>query len=178
MTAADIAGALHGRRSGRGYIAPCPAHDDRSPSFTIVERDGRILVHCHAGCSQAEVMTALRLRGLWPERDRRPWTTVDRSRWIEEQRIRRDALYFADAARQMAEWALEVLSPTDTERAAYSALLVTLRVSPEGAYRAWLENSPVWAAALAQAGRARAKRLQIALARWIAADMPGVADGI
>jgi putative DNA primase/helicase len=33
--------------------------------------DGKVLVKCHAGCSQAEVIGALRRLGLWPSHDPR-----------------------------------------------------------------------------------------------------------
>src|SRR5215470_3605068 len=66
MNAADIAGALNGRPTRRGWRARCPAHDDRHPSLDISETtEGRVLVHCWSGCSQAEVIEALRERGLW-----------------------------------------------------------------------------------------------------------------
>jgi DNA-binding transcriptional ArsR family regulator len=48
----------------------CPAHDDRNPSLSVTERDGRTLVHCHAGCPSERVIDALRQRGLWPTRER------------------------------------------------------------------------------------------------------------
>jgi hypothetical protein len=70
-----IAKALGGRKAaGGGWIACCPAHDDSMPSFSIRESgDGRTLVHCHAGCSQVQVIGALRSRDLWPNNDpRRP----------------------------------------------------------------------------------------------------------
>ena len=66
MTAAALTAALGGRRSGDGWVAPCPAHDDRTPSLSIGDRAGKLVVHCHAGCSQAAVIAALRERGLWP----------------------------------------------------------------------------------------------------------------
>jgi putative DNA primase/helicase len=65
-TAAEIAAALSGYQGGDGWVARCPAHDDRKPSLSLTERDGRILVCCHAGCSQSAVIAALRARGLWP----------------------------------------------------------------------------------------------------------------
>jgi hypothetical protein len=74
-----IARNLKGLRSRSGYIARCPAHEDHEPSLSIAERDGKVLVHCHAGCSQADVIAALRARGLWPEREKRPWTPVQRA---------------------------------------------------------------------------------------------------
>lgn len=73
MTADDIRHELHcGSRPGcvcareHGNVH-CPAHNDENPSLSVTERDGRILVHCHAGCSQESVIKALRARGLWPE---------------------------------------------------------------------------------------------------------------
>lgn len=45
------------------WIARCPAHEDRSPSLAIRElEDGRILVHCFAGCEVGAVLGALGLR--------------------------------------------------------------------------------------------------------------------
>jgi hypothetical protein len=50
-----------------GWHCHCPAHDDETPSLSLTERDdGKILFHCHAGCSQEEVITALQDRDLWP----------------------------------------------------------------------------------------------------------------
>src|SRR5262245_42237532 len=68
--AAWLADNLEGsRRSGDGYIACCPAHDDQNPSLSINEdAAGKVLLHCHAGCEQQEVIDALRERGLWPVR--------------------------------------------------------------------------------------------------------------
>ena len=47
------------RRNGKGWRALCPAHADRNPSLSIDVRDHKILVHCHAGCSQEAVLAAL-----------------------------------------------------------------------------------------------------------------------
>lgn len=50
-----------------GFMACCPAHDDNSPSLSINDGgDGKVLVHCHAGCSQSKVISALKARNLWP----------------------------------------------------------------------------------------------------------------
>ena len=69
MTAAEIANYLHGRKLPSGWMARCPAHDDKEPSLSLRDVDGTILVHCHAGCSQRAVVDALKARGLWPERE-------------------------------------------------------------------------------------------------------------
>ncbi|MEI8153560.1 MAG: toprim domain-containing protein [Hyphomicrobiales bacterium] len=79
MTAESIAAALGGRRGGRGWIARCPAHNDRSPSLSICDAgDGKVLVHCHAGCEQVHVIDVLRSRGLWEPGDRRPGEFIHR----------------------------------------------------------------------------------------------------
>lgn len=68
MEVETIARALGGRRSGSGWVARCPAHDDRQPSLSIgCGRDGAVLVRCHAGCEQEKVISALRARGVWPD---------------------------------------------------------------------------------------------------------------
>lgn len=68
-SAETITKALGGRKVGGGWMAPCPAHQDRKPSLSIRETiDGKVLVHCHAGCTQESVIDALRQRGLWAEK--------------------------------------------------------------------------------------------------------------
>lgn len=60
------------RRHGVGkFMACCPAHDDRSPSLAITDADGTTLVYCFAGCSQRDVIGALRAKELWPEERQR-----------------------------------------------------------------------------------------------------------
>ena len=47
-------------------MARCPAHDDQTPSLSIRDAgDGKVLVRCHAGCGQEQVISVLRSRGLW-----------------------------------------------------------------------------------------------------------------
>ena len=64
-TAATIANALGGRKVGSGWMASCPAHDDRKPSLSIRDSDdGKVMVYCHSGCDQRSVIAALQSRGL------------------------------------------------------------------------------------------------------------------
>jgi putative DNA primase/helicase len=65
MTVDSIARALKAHRSGTGWMAKCPAHDDNNPSLSIREVDGKVLLHCHAGCAQRAVIDALKVRGVW-----------------------------------------------------------------------------------------------------------------
>ncbi len=67
MAAESIAAALNGRKVGSGWMARCPAHDDRTPSLSIAtSSDGRVLLCCHAGCEQQRVIDSLQELGLWP----------------------------------------------------------------------------------------------------------------
>jgi DNA primase len=70
MTVESIARALKARRSGSAWMARCPAHDDANPSLGLRAADGKILLHCYAGCTQRDVIEALKARGLWePSRE-------------------------------------------------------------------------------------------------------------
>jgi hypothetical protein len=56
------------------WTACCPAHKDKSPSLSIREgQDGRVLVHCFAGCSVHEVVGAvgMSVNDLFPPDEKR-----------------------------------------------------------------------------------------------------------
>jgi hypothetical protein len=58
----DLLAQLKGvARSGDGWTARCPAHDDRHNSLSIHHRDGRWLLKCHAGCGWQDIIDALRI---------------------------------------------------------------------------------------------------------------------
>jgi len=58
-----IQGARPSGGNGKGYLARCPAHDDKNPSLSISKgEDGRVLLHCHAGCGPEAVVSAMGLR--------------------------------------------------------------------------------------------------------------------
>jgi hypothetical protein len=65
MTAAEkILGRLSGvRQTGSNtWLARCSAHEDRSPSLSVRETgDGKLLLHCFAGCPVGDVLDALGL---------------------------------------------------------------------------------------------------------------------
>jgi hypothetical protein len=89
----------------------------------------------------------------------------------ESALIRLDSAYFASGARAMAEEALEQLPHNDPEREVHTALLRALAVSPEAEYQYWLKHNPECVAALVYAGRERARRLQLGLARYLMAEV-------
>jgi len=73
LNARALRAALRCGRAGCPCTRPrgpvhCPAHDDEHPSLAVTERNGCVLVKCHAGCRQKDVIAALRERGLWLDR--------------------------------------------------------------------------------------------------------------
>ena len=175
----------HGGRR-RGKALQCPFHDDKNPSASI--HKGRF--HCF-GCNLSldvfgfiEKAQGTDFRGALSyladrygvPMNNRVLTRSEKREYAEAQRIREEAAYFAEAAAQMAELALEGLPDNHAERFELTNLLAALRVSPESQYRAWLTRNPQMAEALVEAGRGRDQQLQVALARWIAGGMSEVAD--
>ena len=71
FSAETVASSLEKKkRSGIGsWSACCPSHPEKNPSFSISDnpQGGLPLLFCHAGCSQDEVINALRSKGLWPQ---------------------------------------------------------------------------------------------------------------
>lgn len=98
---------------------PAPAHADKGPSLSIREMDdGRVLVHCFAGCSVHEVVQSvgLELSDLFPPRtpgnvkgERRPFAAADALRAVGFE-----ALVVCAAAAALATG--ESLSSVDRER--------------------------------------------------------------
>jgi putative DNA primase/helicase len=61
---------LKAKRTGKGWKAKCPAHEDHEPSLNIDEgADGRALLKCQAGCDTKDVLAALGItfRDLFPD---------------------------------------------------------------------------------------------------------------
>lgn len=51
------------KRNGNGFMACCPAHEDKTPSLSISEgEDGCVLLKCHAGCTIEKVLKAIGLK--------------------------------------------------------------------------------------------------------------------
>lgn len=87
MTPADrlLARLERIKATGPGrWMARCPAHDDRNPSLSVREiDDGRLLIHCFAGCIAGDVLAAvgLTLGDLFPEQDRQRFGREQLSTW-------------------------------------------------------------------------------------------------
>jgi hypothetical protein len=60
MTLEEIIDRLGARRSGKAWMARCPAHEDSTPSLSIDEKDGKILLFDHGGgCSLQSICDAM-----------------------------------------------------------------------------------------------------------------------
>ncbi len=109
------------RKTGAAtWLACCPAHNDRNPSLSIRETtDGRILLHCFAGCDTWEVVSTIGLEmdALFPPSDangrckpeRRPFPAMDAL-----QAVAFEALVVVSAG--AAIMAGQAFAPLDRER--------------------------------------------------------------
>ena len=89
------------------YLACCPAHQDKSPSLTVREMpDGRVLIHCFAGCDVESVLAAVGLTfsDLFPPRS------------IEHAKAERAPFYAIDVLRALSHEALVVAIAAETLR--------------------------------------------------------------
>lgn len=57
-------------RGNAQWMCRCPAHQDRTASLSVAEIDGRVLLHCFAGCEPDAVLGAVGLQfsDLYPDR--------------------------------------------------------------------------------------------------------------
>lgn len=80
-------------QSNTGFIAQCPAHDDKNPSLSVTDnRQGeRTLIYCHAGCEYKDVLGAL---GLSPSdlydtpREKEEYRYLDRDKSVNRIIVR------------------------------------------------------------------------------------------
>lgn len=102
------------KRSG-SWQACCPAHSDSDPSLSIdIGKDGRLLLHCWAGCANLDIITAVGLDwgALYPETDKHYHSIARRNRIVE----RTTDDYIVDLARHQKDMTPERMA--EAERAA------------------------------------------------------------
>jgi len=190
MNADRIADGLKARRSGSGWVAKCPAHEDSNPSLSIGEKDGKVLVHCHAGCSQRDLIEALCARGLWVRQERRQWTLAERREWARQRRQldrhlpaahlwRRAAVALGDEILDQLKASLTdptLPPPPVGEISRWTALLAAwLRLDDAAlvaVYLGWVRQEPQLTAAMVYAAKLREIAEDRALRRYLGMSRP------
>jgi hypothetical protein len=123
MSVERLLASLNKVRGRNGsWTACCPAHADRTPSLAVrVTTDGRVLVHCFAGCNVEEVVGAvgMSIEDLFPERETDPVKPArsERQRFFAGDLLRViefEALVVAVAAHDIATG--KPMTPADLER--------------------------------------------------------------
>lgn len=77
MTAQDFGELVsHVKRSGQGYSARCPAHEDQQSSLSFADGHSGLVVTCHTGCTLDAICAALgvTVASLFHESNGRPPT--------------------------------------------------------------------------------------------------------
>jgi 5S rRNA maturation endonuclease (ribonuclease M5)/DNA-binding transcriptional ArsR family regulator len=75
------------RYLGQGRAAAqCPAHQDREPSLSVTQANGKVLLHCHAGCRFEDVLEAMGLgkRDLFADNGNGHRDTEEVYRYLDE----------------------------------------------------------------------------------------------
>jgi len=50
------------KKTTEGYMSSCPCHNDSTPSLSIKEDNGKIILHCFGGCTYEEIAKKLKLK--------------------------------------------------------------------------------------------------------------------
>ncbi|KAA0873528.1 CHC2 zinc finger domain-containing protein [Nitrincola tapanii] len=125
LTAADLLGRLDKvKPTGRDrYMACCPAHQDKSPSLSVRfdTSDGRVLIHCFAGCDISDICAAIGLEvaDLFPSTDRPHYAGLPdwKRRRLEDAMSHLKLLILMTESAQKAGQALSEKDQDDYQRA-------------------------------------------------------------
>ena len=137
------------QKSRNGWRARCPACSGTSRKLSITECDGRVLVHCFAGCKANDVLAAVGLG--WPDlHPPRHWPQSPAERESARRAVReiglvsaiemlaRESAVIEAAGRQLARWGY--LSDEDDAR-------LTLAVERVSQTRLMLVRAQQWSPA-------------------------------
>ena len=167
---------------GREWACFCPIHNGKdTTSFSVNSENG--LWVCYSKCGRGgnifdlemilsgdgfrnSKLTVYSIVGRDDDlqitsREEREAARADR----EEQE--RNAFYFGEAARLMAESALEQLGQEDDERRVHTILIDRLKSDPLAVYQEWQRRDSRTTAGLVYAGKKRQERLEARLWKFI-----------
>ena len=83
MEVEEIVESLNAKQSSGGWLACCPAHDDKDPSLSISVQNGKLLLNCFAGCTFEEILGSLGIEKSIKHKHYRNTHTVDYQKNIE-----------------------------------------------------------------------------------------------
>lgn len=115
------------RKQGGGYRARCPVHGSKGPTLAISEGDdGRVLIHCHAGCSPGAVREKLELpwSAFFPEGSGRS----RKRRKMDRRNVELESLMLADRLQSETD----VLAELEERRGWSAEALARLGVGWDG----------------------------------------------
>lgn len=95
------------RRSGNGYVALCPAHEDRHHSLSFTQGNDRILIYCHAGCTISDICYALGIRVKDLFSGPATGNSNAANRWTDQDRLRYAERIWREATRPASGTAVE-----------------------------------------------------------------------
>lgn len=101
----DALRAVKGPSSTGEYTAHCPAHEDKRSSLCISQAsDGKILLHCQAGCKTPDVVNAagLKMRDLFPK-ENKSQNTTNQQNGTNNTEIKPDAEILANVPKTEAK---------------------------------------------------------------------------
>jgi putative DNA primase/helicase len=137
MDAESIARSLGGKKSGKGWKAKCPAHEDKTPSLSIDEKGGRTLVHCHAGCPQLAVLDALRDLGLW---EANPPHTVGNGRELDHAKMVLDVAEGQKESGESTKWSEKDLLTIQEAKETLGKPITLSEVTPKPVKWLWRDR--------------------------------------
>jgi len=116
---------IDGKAYSSGWIGHCPSHTDNTPSLSVsVGDDGRLLLHCFAGCDFRAIVDALGGRRPWPRTFGLPTTPAVTT--LDDQKRRE----LAAAIWHQAIPAIGTLAETYLWSRAITSVPVSVRFNP------------------------------------------------
>ena len=69
-----------------GYLCRCPAHEDKTPSLHICDKDDKVLVYCFAGCDPESITGSLglQMKDLYHQSDMTP---IEKHKYAKEKNV-------------------------------------------------------------------------------------------
>lgn len=107
------------RKTGKGWQAKCPAHEDKGPSLSISKGEKGTIVYCHAGCSFIEIVNSV---GLTPP-DLFYDSLTDDRRDEYRYKVLSNELFKLGITADIYQYDLIHKGLSDTEHEKYQALL-------------------------------------------------------